>query len=198
VKQHLSGALLLVRKNTRFAGKSTGHPCGVETCMKYTFRYVLSVATICFCFPVSAQQPYKQYCNARFGYCLEYPAMLAPGPEAPNGDGRVFLDRRKAERLRVYGTGNWNFNDAGTPISLAQLFNIELRGGRFPAKPARVVTYSALKKDWFVLSGTVGNEIFYLKVIAKDDAFCYAWLRYPKADSAAYNPVSGSIASSFR
>ena len=143
-------------------------------------------------------QQYQRYCNDRFGYCLEYPESFVPQAEAQNGDGRVFLDRKGRERLRVYGTGNWNFTDDVTAISLAQLYKIELRGGRFPSKPPLVVTYSTLKKDWFVLSGTSGGEVFYLKVIAKDDAFCYAWLRYPIADTAICNPVAAKVAGSFR
>jgi hypothetical protein len=160
-------------------------------------RSVVLVAMM-FCWVPAISQSWQQYCNGRFGYCLDYPSVLAPQPEAHNGDGRVFLDSRGQERLRVWGTGNWNFNDEGTPISLAQLYRMELRGGRFPPKPARVVTYSALRQGWFVLSGTVGNEVFYLKVLAKDGAFCYASLRYPKSDSAIYNPVASKLASAFR
>lgn len=165
--------------------------------MRSTARIVAFLIVI-FCYSDAAAQRYERYCNARFGYCLEYPSALIPQPEAHNGDGRVFQDKAGNDRLRVYGTGNWNFNDEGNVISLAQLYRMELKGGRFPSKPARIVTYSALKNGWFVLSGTVGNDVFYLKVVAREDAFCYALLKYPKADSAIYNPVAARLAGSFR
>lgn len=165
--------------------------------MTLTFRCL--TAFFAFCSSIAVAQPlYQTYCNARFGYCLEYPSILTPQPEAQNGDGRVFNDKTGKERLRVYGTGNWTFNADGNAISLPELYRMELRGGRFPSKPARVVTYSVLKKGWFVMSGTVGNEIFYLNVFAKSDAFCYAMLHYPSEDSATYNPISSKLFKSFR
>ena len=158
----------------------------------------IALVGMLFSWQAAVAQPYQRYCNERFGYCLEYPSSLIPQPEAHNGDGRVFNDKAGQERLRVYGTGDWTFNGEGTAITLGQLYRMELKGGRYPSKPARVVTYSVLKKDWFVLSGTVGKEVFYLKVVAREDAFCYASLKYPKADSATYNPVAARLAGSFR
>lgn len=166
--------------------------------MPLTVRYLSFLFIILCGYNAIARQRYEQYCNGRFGYCLEYPAFLTPQPEAQNGDGRLFTDKAGQERLRVYGAGNWTFNDEGRAITLPQLYRMELQGGRFPSKPARVVKYSVLKKDWFVLSGTIGGKIFYLKVLTKGDAFCYAVLRYPESDSVIYNTVSAKLAGGFR
>lgn len=151
-------------------------------------------------FPVlpAAAQETGSYCNQRYGYCLSYPEkLLFPQPEAMNGDGRVFLDAGGAERLRVFGTGHWDAN--GDAIPFRRLYQMELKGGRYPntSKP-RTVTYSVFKNDYFVVSGTENGRVFYLKVLRKDDAFAYAYLCYPEADQAQYAPVAGQLFRSFR
>ncbi len=144
-------------------------------------------------------QAAKEYCNQRYGYCISYnPELLKPAPEAQNGDGRIFKDIRGAEKLSVYGTGNWTFNDDGTAITLEQLYRIELKGGRFPKEGThRIVTYKTSSKTAFIFSGTEGKEIFYIKVLKRDDAFCYAWLHYTATEADKYKPVAELIAHSF-
>ncbi|MEI9947196.1 MAG: hypothetical protein WDN26_23645 [Chitinophagaceae bacterium] len=46
---------------------------------------------------------FDTYCNARFGYCIDYPGILFPQPESENGDGRVFKDKQGNEALIVFG-----------------------------------------------------------------------------------------------
>lgn len=162
-------------------------------------------AFLCLCCLVwpsvlRAQLKTETYCNGRFGYCIGYPpALLKPQPEAYNGDGRSFKDARGIERLSVYGMGDWNFSaDGETPAPIDTVYRQELQGGRFPdAKAHRVVTYKALGKTSFVISGTEKGEIFYLKVIKKDDAFCFAYLHYPADLAKQYNPIAALIAKTF-
>ncbi len=149
---------------------------------------------------MTAQRTPANYCNERYGFCIQYnPALLVPGPVAGNGDGRRFSDRKGHERLSVYGTGDWTFDADGNPVSLTELYHMELKGGRFPEPGAhRAVTYKALGKTSFVLSGTEKGAVFYLKVVKRADIFCYAWLHYPSAEAAQYSPVAELIAKSFR
>lgn len=165
----------------------------------YTKR-LLPILLLAGC--ITAQKVTAQttsYCNDRFAFCISYPAnLLKPQPEAQNGDGRHFNDARGVDRLTVYGSGNWNFNDEGTAVPLATVYQQELKGGRFPdANAHRVVTYKALGKTSFIISGTEKGEIFYLKVIKKADAFCFAYLHYPADLAKQYNPIAALIAKTF-
>lgn len=140
------------------------------------------------------------YCNHRFEYCLDYLTnLLRALPEAPNGDGRIFMNNQGRECLRVYGTGSWNFNKESEPIDLKQLYQLELKGGRFPKKEQpRLVTYKAYHDKSFIISGTEGDEIFYMMVLQGRDAFCYAYLHYPKQQATTYKPLAEVLARTFR
>ena len=41
---------------------------------------------------------FNKYCNARFGYCIDYPKQhFIPQPESENGDGRIFKNKKGGE-----------------------------------------------------------------------------------------------------
>jgi hypothetical protein len=120
-------------------------------------------------------------------------------PEAQNGDGRLFMDKQGRERLRVYGTGNWNFNEEGTAITLQQLYAMELKGGRYPKKDQpRQVTFKAIRDKSFIISGIEAGEIYYLMVVKGGDAFCYAYVHYPQEQAQAYKPTVELLSRTFR
>jgi len=60
------------------------------------------------------------------------------------------------------------------------------------------VTYRAVKKNWFVLSGYTGKDILYIKTYIVNDTIYHLYLRYPRILKKEYNTMVSSIAGSFR
>lgn len=141
---------------------------------------------------------FDRYCNARYGYCIDYPkGVIYPQPESYNGDGRVFKNKQGQEILRVFGRNNSD-PDFGN-ISLKQQFNDDLHGvDEENGNNDRVITYQKLGKTFFVISGYNKGRVFYQKTILKDDAFAYAILQYDEADKATFDKVSERIFKSFK
>ncbi len=136
---------------------------------------------------------YKAYCNARFGYCINYPDFLIAEPESENGDGRIFVNKERTEILRVYG--RLNQDAEGNPVTLKNQYLLDVKNLTSPETKA---TYKKLGTSYYVISGEQEGNIFYRKVIIKDDAFCYAILRYDKLEKAKYDAVAGEIYRSFK
>ncbi len=65
------------------------------------------------------------YCNARFGYCIDYPAnILIPQEEAVNGDGRKFTNRKGEVILTVFG--RLSLDSEGEVIPFAKQYKNDL------------------------------------------------------------------------
>ena len=137
----------------------------------------------------------QTYCNARFGYCIDYPDdQLTPLEEAQNGDGRKFENRKGEVVLTVFGRLNQDEN--GDPIKLHKQFLDDK--SRLLKTPGTVITTAKEGKDHYILGGTSNKKIFYHKMIIKEDAFCFALLEYAKADSAIFNAYRNVIAKTFK
>jgi hypothetical protein len=129
------------------------------------------------------------YGNARFGTWADYPAQrftALPPPE--NGDGQTFKARDGAT-LTIFG--RYNINDE-TPAS----YEADLRLGTDGDKTS--VTYRARGKDWLVLSGTRGNDVFYEKSLFRGDIVHSMSLTYPQSLTTTYDPIAARIARSLR
>ena len=128
-----------------------------------------------------------RYYNAKYRYRIAYPeAVFTPQGESDAGDGLRFLAAGGRVRLIVYGA----FNVLGT--TLDQEYREAL------AQSGRTVTYQVLRKDWFVVSGLAGDDIFYRKTILADDTFRTFELTYPPALKATFDPLVAGILQSFR
>ena len=139
------------------------------------------------------------YCNARFGYCVSYPAFLKPQPESANGDGKVFKNEAGETALTVYGALNQDEN--GDLLSIEKQFKSDLKS---QANSKSEITYQKLGKNFYVISGRKNGKIFYQKTIArkeslgKRESFCFAILEYKESEKAKYDGVSASILKSFK
>ncbi|MBX7243133.1 MAG: hypothetical protein K1X92_15420 [Bacteroidia bacterium] len=142
--------------------------------------------------PSAAQPPvtYTQYCNSRFGYCVEYPqGILYPQPESDNGDGRVFKNKKGEKILTVFG-----FNNIDN-LTIQQQFDIDLH----EKTEERTITYQKSGKNFFVISGYENGKIFYQKTILQpDDTFSYAILLYDETEKALYDPVATRVYKTFQ
>ena len=140
---------------------------------------------------MASAHEWKTYTNVRFGYHICYPAdLLTAGPEADNGDGRVFSARSGAE-LRVWG--NYNALEQDMDAIVRDL-----------ADPDATITYRRGTKSWAVVSGHKNGDIFYAKVLmtrnAKDgiDSVHTFRLTYPAGETKTYDAVAERLAKCFR
>jgi hypothetical protein len=46
----------------------------------------------------------KKYCNARFDFCVEYPASFVSMPPPANNDGLTFLSTDKKTKIPAFGS----------------------------------------------------------------------------------------------
>ena len=129
------------------------------------------------------------YSNPRFGTTVTFPGEVFSLPEPPpeNGDGMTFLSPDGA-RLAVWGSFNALEQ---TPEQLA-----DWEVGH--QTPNAELTYRRVAKDWLVLSGFDGDEVFYKRFEFGADGVIHGLLvTYPKALKARYDRLVGPIASSF-
>jgi len=135
---------------------------------------------------------YADYVNVRFRYGIAYPkGVLYPQGEAGNGDGQKFLSPHADAVLTVFGRYN------ALDESLESLYEEAARGG-LPDHPTRVVTYRVLKRDWFVVSGYDGGQIFYEKTLMNNGVIRSMTFVYPERRRGFFDPIAAGIAASFR
>lgn len=121
----------------------------------------------------NAQDDYRTYRNARFGTSVQYPAhLLVPQRESAKGDGRKFLSRDRRIELTVYGFPNLSSRAPRAEMN---------RAVRDWKRDRARITYAKAGTSWFVLSGYVGDDIFYEKTIARGDTFHTLIWQYPAA-----------------
>lgn len=136
---------------------------------------LLSLAVVA----AEAESSFQTYRNARFGYSVEVPSDFRKGEAPANNDGRVFYDRLSEGILSVFGM--YNALEA-SPESYAAEREADWKGLNGN------VTYRAMRKGGFVLSGTVDGEIFYERALFSDDRETIATLlvRYPESEKERF------------
>jgi len=133
---------------------------------------------------ITLHASYKNYCNARFGFCVEYFSTLGMHPAPTNNDGRSFFDN-EGFSMSVYGSYN----------ALHQ--SLQAHRDNFKSE-FDTITYTPIKKNWYILSGYKGDDILYIKVIAKNDTFYTLYIKYPKRLKTQYNDMVTQTSQSFK
>ncbi|QEC44768.1 hypothetical protein [Pseudobacter ginsenosidimutans] len=134
------------------------------------------------------------YCNARFGYCIGYPAgVLTPQEESANGDGKKFTNQKGEVILTVFG--RLNLDSEGEVISLSKQYSNDLARLQKHA----TISYKASGKDFYVISGQYKNgKTFYHKMILKHDAFCFALLEYGTDQKTVFDKYATVVFRTFK
>ena len=143
----------------------------------------------------TAGDTYKKYCNARFDFCIEYPASFIAQPPAENGDGQIFLSKDGRTEVRAFGS--LATEDVGM---LEQEFTM--------ASSKTTLTYKRITKDWFVFSGVnQQGKIVYRKTVKKKidymgqpgtETFQTIMITYPSSENKVYAAYCGKIAQSLK
>lgn len=136
---------------------------------------------------VLAHSAMRQYCNARFAFCIDYPKNFIMQAAPENGDGRTFKSKDGTVKMLAYGSNN------SLMEKLSTRFNAESS-----SSDTRKVTYKLFKPDFFVISGVENKNVFYQKVLFKNDEYKTFLIIYPVTQKKIYDAVTAKIAASFK
>jgi len=125
-----------------------------------------------------------RYCNARYGFCVNYPSEFAMEPPPANDDGRRFSDR---DGLVMTASGINNANEDTLQTEKRS------QGEEFDK-----ITYRAQGDNWFVLSGHKGDKILYLKTFVGRGSINHLYIEYPTRQQTKYSDVVAKVARSFK
>jgi len=139
---------------------------------------------------VDAHPALATYANARYGYTIAYPdALLTPGAEADDGDGRVFTAKTGTAQVAVWG--RFNAND-DTPAAMLR----EEEDGTCTGAPA---SYEVSRKDLVAFScETAEKDIVYEKMIIHGDTIAAVEFTYPASEQDTWAPVIAEMGESLR
>ena len=152
--------------------------------MAYRFAWTFSAMILATAIAAPALAKPFTYTNARFGTSVTFPdeVFTSHAEEPANGDGLLWLSPDGAS-LAVYGSNN------ALEQSPEQLADFTSEG--------LDVTYRKVGKNWVVLSGHDGPNIFYHRLEFGGDGVIHAFLlKYPASAKAKYDPLIGGIAES--
>jgi len=138
----------------------------------------------------SAARSWVSYRNAAFGFALLYPGDVFVSEASQPDGGRSFLSRNGHARLVVSAA----VNTSG--ITLAKHRQSLVEGHYKDA----TFDYAPLRSTWFVLSGTVGDEIFYQRVTFPCDRRTFhSWkLVYPVTERTFYDRIVEAVHRRYR
>ncbi|WP_338790098.1 hypothetical protein [Bernardetia sp. MNP-M8] len=128
-----------------------------------------------FLFPVliSSCSTQSTYCNERFEYCLDYPAVFEPFGSSKSNDGQIFyIDGGKIELL-VWGSVNGQ--------------NRTLEQEKQYISQNRKVEYQTINSNFFVISGFENGKVYYLRTEKTGTGFRSFEIRYPKEEKETYD-----------
>jgi hypothetical protein len=126
------------------------------------------------------------YNNVRFGYAIAYPpTLLAPQPEADNGDGLAFKAKHGTARFLVYG--RYNVLDE-SPGAIAESAEADC--------PAHRADYRVTKRTVVAISCANATDIIYQKTLIRGDVLTTLSAKYPKAERKVWDSVVARMAQS--
>jgi hypothetical protein len=138
--------------------------------------------------PAKADQ-WLTYQNDRYGTTIDYPDQFKAEPPPGADDGRKFTSPDGAA-FSVWAS----YNVLDLSLAKDEAFTLQ------NLDPGQVVTYKARGDNWFVISGTKGDSIFYERHLLSHggqmtEGFS---MTYPAAAKQTYDPIVARMAKSFR
>lgn len=129
------------------------------------------------------------YHNDRYGTTIDYPDSFTPQRPPDNDDGREFKAADGADFSVAASYNALDFTVAAYREFIVK--NLE---------PGSVITYEARGGDWFVISGTRVDIVFYEKHLLSHGGQMTEdfVMSYPVSAKATYDPIVARMAKSFR
>jgi len=130
------------------------------------------------------------YTHARLGFTLRYPADVFGSGKGGDSDDRLLTSRDGRALLRIFATTD------RVPTTITE-YRRSLIAQRYA--DARF-DYAPQRQDWFVLSGSVAQEMFYERVtFSCDRRSIHGWvLVYPLAERSYFDAIVEEIHRSYR
>ena len=127
------------------------------------------------------------YQNDRYGTTIDYPGVFKMQPPPDSDDGREFK------------------TSDGTDFTVsASYFALDLTVAEYRdfivkhLDPGSTITYETRGKNWFVISGTKGDNIFYEKHLLSHGMNEDFVMSYPASAKQTYDPIVARMAKSLR
>lgn len=134
---------------------------------------------------------WESYHNGRFEFCAEYPSnFLRPRGESENNDGNVFVTENGSSEMRASGMYNVLDESIVEAFKSATAKNVYYDSDHH-------ITYKQQKGDWFVISGTYFESIFYVKTILKGDRFYTIYFEYHPSERKQFDEIIKRVAEDF-
>jgi hypothetical protein len=145
----------------------------------------------------AAAESWVRQVNERFGTTIEHPRnfKLVTAPDemiSGETESRTLLSADGRAEIRL--TGSYG------PIAFGGFEKYQAEIVDLLRYDGTSVTYKALGKNWFTLSGRNGDNIEYVKVIAGCAGAVghELWVRYPAAEKVDYDALVSRLARSLR
>jgi hypothetical protein len=153
-------------------------------------RAALVAAVLISAAGTTSAQAWRTYHNDRYGSTIEYPGFFQPGEPPAIDDGLAFSSADGAS-FSVFAS----YNASDFDLAGYQDFIVKnLAAGK-------VITYRAHGRDWFVISGTAGNDgVFYERHrLSHGGEMTEGFvMSYPVGLKQKYDPIVARMAKSFR
>ncbi|MEO5804984.1 hypothetical protein [Devosia sp.] len=132
---------------------------------------------------------WSHYDNTRFGYGIDIPPDFDALGESDNGDGQAFERGARAQKLLVWG----GFTLDGFEAEVAARMGYATADGW-------TISYQATTPQWASFSGSIGQRIFYQRMISLCGGSQYAAfaVEYSQIDVAKMDEVVGTLVKSLR
>ena len=132
---------------------------------------------------------WRLYLNAGSGFALKYPADVFPLVRTNENKDRLLTTKDRRAVLHIFSMTN-----GATPLPA---YRQSLMAKRYAGAS---FDYTPQRGNWFVLSGAIGDEIFYERVsLSCDRQSIHGWvLAYPRGERAFYDTILAEIRSSYR
>jgi hypothetical protein len=142
---------------------------------------------------VRSGQP-MHYRNARFGFTMTYPPSFVLDPESipEGGDSARFWTSDRRATAVVTGIRN------GLGQSLADLLDEAAKD--VTENSHGVITYTRSRDNWFVISGYIGERIFYRRSFLSDRSRVIGnlWIEFPRNMRPCFEDAVTMMSLSFR
>jgi hypothetical protein len=138
--------------------------------------------------------PPMHYKNARFGFTMTYPSSFVLDPDSipEGGDSARFWTPDRRATAVVTGIRN------GLGQSLADLLDEATKD--VTENSHGTITYTRARDNWFVISGFIGERIFYRRSFLSDRSRVIGnlWIEFPRNMRPCFEDAVSMMSLSFR
>jgi hypothetical protein len=148
-------------------------------------RSLLALALVAPAAAAHAQTQWATYTNVRYAFAVDYPRDVFPSfTESDNSDGATFKTDAPWVEMRAWGS--YNIDNKSPRAYVTEYY------------AGKTLSYSSVKRDSYVASGTNGGNIFYDRCNFTGDRVLCVALVYPATQKAAWDKIVSRVSRSLR